>query len=165
MAPVSSHDEAFERFYAAEFDGVFRAAYVFCGDRDEAAEAAQEAFVRAYDRWERLRRESWAAGWAVTTALNLTRRGLRRRRRLRMLVAEGAAPVSHDAPSLDRVTVAAALRELGHRQRTAVVLYYLVDLPVPAVAALMRCSEGTVKAHLSQSRTRLKSIMEAPRVR
>lgn len=161
MAPARASDEAFERLYAAEFDAVFRAAYVFCGDREDASEAAQEAFVRAYARWERLRREPWVTGWIVTTALNLTRRGLRRRGRGRALVGD---PVAHEeAPSLDRVTVSAALRELGHRQRTAVVLYYLQDLPVPAVAALMRCSEGTVKAHLSHSRSRLKTILEAPR--
>lgn len=153
----------FEDFFAEEFDRVYRVALLFCGDRDEAAEATQESFVRAYARWDRLRRESWAAGWVVTTALNLTRRQFRLRRRFRSTDGVLPEPVSPEgAPSVDRVAVAAALQELGHRQRTAVVLYYLVDLPVPAVASLMGCSEGTVKAHLAHSRERLRLTMEVP---
>lgn len=159
----TAHDEAFGSFYAVEFDNVFRVSLLFCGDRDRAADATQEAFVRAYARWSRLGKETWAAGWVVTTALNLTRRQFRRDRRLQSALSKpGAGPHAEEPPSADRMAVSEALQELGPRQRMAVVLYYLVDLPIPAVAHLMGCSEGTVKAHLAQSRERLRSLMEVP---
>ena len=51
----------FEDFYESEHDHVFRATLAFCGDREVARDATQEAFARAYSRWRRLRKHDWAA--------------------------------------------------------------------------------------------------------
>src|SRR5918992_2963528 len=67
----------FEDFYAAESRRVFDSAFAFCGNRDVAAEATQEAFARAYARWWRLSRKEWAGAWVTTTALNVIRRTFR----------------------------------------------------------------------------------------
>jgi RNA polymerase sigma-70 factor (ECF subfamily) len=131
---------------------VFRAAYALCGDRELAQDATQEAFARALSRWRRLRGERWAAGWVMTTALNVARRSLRR----------GAPPpepeptptVSH--PDVEMLLdLRVAVRALPRRQQTAVVLYYLAGLPVAEVAGTMGCREGTVRAHLAKARTSL----------
>jgi DNA-directed RNA polymerase specialized sigma24 family protein len=67
----------FEDFYATEFDRVFDSAYSFCGDRQGALDATQEAFARAFARWWRLSRQ-WAGAWVTTTALNVLRRAFRK---------------------------------------------------------------------------------------
>lgn len=72
-------DPGFEQMYRAEYGSVFRAVYLLCGDQAMAEDATQEAFARALERWRRLEGRSWAAGWVVTTALNISRRALRRR--------------------------------------------------------------------------------------
>ena len=61
----------FDEFCEAEYGGVYRAAFAFTGDREAALDATQEAFSRAFARWNRLSREQWAGGWVMTTALNL----------------------------------------------------------------------------------------------
>lgn len=53
-----------------------------------------------------------------------------------------------------------AIGELSLRQREAVLLYYLADIPVRGVADLMRVSEGTVKAHLAHARRNLRRDLE-----
>jgi len=73
-------DSAFESFYISEAKAVFTAVYMMCRDRQLAEDATQEAFARALERWDRLGQQEWAAGWVVTTALNVARRNLRRRR-------------------------------------------------------------------------------------
>lgn len=138
-------DPAFRDLYEREFPAVFRAAYALSGDRELAEDAAQEAFARALSRWRRLSREPWAAGWITTTALNVARRGLRRR------PVEGSPRFEQvDAEAL--LDLRAAITDLPARQQTAVVLHHLMDLPVRDVAAAMQCREGTVKAHLSKGR-------------
>lgn len=52
------------------------------------------------------------------------------------------------------------IRELPFRQRQAIVLFYLEDIPLPVVADLMNVSEGTVKAHLAQARVSLRRQLE-----
>jgi RNA polymerase sigma-70 factor (ECF subfamily) len=140
--------------YEAEFANVFRAVALVCGDRGIAEEATQEAFARALARWRRLRNAPWVAGWVTTTAINVARRQLRRTR------------VPPDVPAWepDRdavLDVRAAIRYLPSRQQEAVVLHYLLDLPVAHAATAMGCDPGTVKTHLSRARASLGRLLES----
>jgi len=141
----------FEDFCRREYPAVFRACVAFSGDRDAALEATQEAFARAFARWRRLRTNPWAGGWVMTTALNVVRKS----RRSRPSSYRAAQPGQVDVDL--RVDIVNALGTLPSRQRQAVVLHYLADLPVAAVAQLMNASEGSVKTHLSRARRALGS--------
>ncbi|HEY7873619.1 MAG TPA: sigma-70 family RNA polymerase sigma factor, partial [Actinomycetota bacterium] len=149
---------SFVSFYEANHDKVRRAAVAFCGDRDVAADAAQESFARAYARWRRLSRKPWAAAWVMTTALNVCKRSARSKQATVPL-----GPHEHTGqpvPEVERVDVARALRRLPPRRRAASVLFYIGDLPISDVAAAMRLSEGAVKAHLVLARRELRKEME-----
>lgn len=144
----------FETFYASEFQRVFKAVYLCCSDRPLAHDATQEAFQLAFVRWRRLSRESWAGGWVMTTALNLMRKD---RKRPRDADLSRVAP----APAFDRydTELLDLLRELPQRQRAAVLLYYVADMPVRDVAEAMDVAEGTVKALLAQARDKLRTTL------
>ena len=142
-------DPSFTELYEREFPAVFRAAYLMSGDRGLAEEATQEAFARALARWGRLRSQPWAGGWVTTTALNSARRHLRRRR------PTMPANVRDGEDEATRLDVHAAVRGLPARQQEAVVLHYLLDMPVAETAAAMGCDQGTVKTHLSRARAAL----------
>lgn len=143
----------FEAFYAAQYQRVFKAIYLSSGDRELAHDITQEAFQRAFARWRRLSKHQWAGGWVMTTALNLLRRTGRRPREASL------DPLRHDRHAELQLgtdqDLMNGLRNLPHRQRTAVLLHYLADLPVHAVAESMNIAEGTVKALLSQGRANL----------
>ena len=147
----------FESFYRLQYPQVYRAVYLTTSDPDAAFDATQEAFKRAYARWWRLSRHEWAGGWVMTTALNVSKRAGKRSARE---LATDAPERPYPAPTSHRTDVAAALRDLPARQRVATVLYYLGDLPIPAVASVMGISEGTVKAHLAHARKKLRDALE-----
>jgi RNA polymerase sigma-70 factor, ECF subfamily len=138
----------FQQLYEREFAAVYRAAYALSGDRELAEDAAQEAFARALARWRRLGRERWAGGWVMTTALNFTRRQMRKRP-----LATKERPVDADADAL--LDIRRAIETLPARQQSAVVLHYLMGLPLAEVAGSMGCREGTVKSHLARARAAL----------
>lgn len=149
---MTSADLGFRELYEAEFESVFRAAFLFCGDRDLAEEATQEAFARALERWNRLRGQSWAGGWVVTTAYNVIHRRLRRQ----AVPVEAFRPVGVDDTDADlELEVRRAVRALPLREQQAVVLFYFADRPVDEVARLMGCHNGTVKVHLARARQAL----------
>lgn len=150
-------DLGFEEFYAGQFQRVFKAIYLSSGDRELAQDVTQEAFKLAFARWRRLSRHEWAGGWVMTTALNLMRKERGRPREAEL------DPARHDAPTHlngTDLSLIQALRALPHRQRTAVLLHYLADLPVHAVAEAMDVADGTVKALLSQARANLERAPE-----
>jgi RNA polymerase sigma-70 factor (ECF subfamily) len=148
-------DDGFQGFYQAEFAKVFRAALVICKNPDAAEDATQEAFARALERWRRLREEPWAPGWVITTAMNLARRGTRRRSLL-------GRPAAGPADEETRLDLWERVRALPPKQQTAMILHYAIDLPIAEVAAAMGCAEGSVKAHLAKARQNLRTALETP---
>ena len=148
----------FESFYRLEYPRVYRAVYLATSDGDAAFDATQEAFKRAYARWWRLSRHDWAGGWVMTTALNAARRA--HKRSAREVIGGGPDATTSPSPSSHRVDIAAALKTLSPKQRTATILYYLGDQSIPTVADAMGISEGTVKAHLAQARKKLREALE-----
>ena len=144
---------SFEDFFRAEYPAVYRAVLLATGDADVAQDATQEAFARGYARWRRLAKQDWAGGWVMTTALNAAKRSLRRR----PAVSESARTAA--PPSAATADLTAALKGLAPRQQRAVLLFYVADMPVAAIAQVMGVSEGTVKAHLSQARSKLRHTM------
>ncbi|MBA2366381.1 MAG: sigma-70 family RNA polymerase sigma factor [Actinobacteria bacterium] len=146
----------FQAFYSAQYQRVFKAIYLSGGDPELAHDITQEAFKLAFVRWRRLSRHEWAGGWVMTTALNLLRKERRRPQEVHL------DPVKHDSRTRlgeSDQDLQNALRKLPVRQRTAILLYYLADLPVPAVAQMMGVAEGTVKASLSQARSKLQQAL------
>lgn len=123
-------------------------------DRDDVV---QEALTRS---WRKRRQYDATRGtpsaWLLAITADQARQARRRRRPL-MLFADGAARVRSTE---DRVDVEYAVASLSPRQRLAVDCFYFVGLSVAETAAVMRCSEGTVKSTLSDARQRLRPLLE-----
>ncbi|MGW3938500.1 sigma factor-like helix-turn-helix DNA-binding protein [Streptomyces sp. NBC_00024] len=122
------------------------------GDLGEAEDAVQEAYARAWPRWEHLTAEGDPTPWARTVALRLAVSSWRRaRNRIRAHFRHGPPP---DLPGLapDQVALVAALRRLNPEQRRAVVLHHLLDLPVEEVARETGSTSTAVRSRLMRAR-------------
>jgi RNA polymerase sigma-70 factor, ECF subfamily len=144
----------FEEFYVAVFNRLVGQLFLVTGSLPEAEDVVQEALTRAAGRWTRLRDYEVPEIWVRRVAMNLATDGFRRARR-RMLLAARLAPEPHPPPSLDGMVVAEALRGLPVAQRKAVVLHYLLDLPLDQVATELGVPVGTVKSRLARARSAL----------
>jgi RNA polymerase sigma-70 factor (ECF subfamily) len=149
---VAGGDGSFEAFFAEQYESVFRGLAVAFRDPLLAEEAAQEAFTRAYTRWERVSNMERPAGWAYVVAVRFARR---RRRDLFGGPPAGAATRDVADDVVDRVTMQAAIEELPPRQRVALVLRHYADLPLDDIAGAMGCAVGTVKSTLHAAHARL----------
>ena len=157
-APLS-HDDI-EPLFRAHYERLVRSLALACGDRELAADAVQEAFVRAHAKWRTLRHYEDPVGWVRRVALNLLtdahRRSARKRRAVARLAAE---PVTVAAPR-EPDQLETLLASLPPQQRTAVALYYVDELSVAEVAAAMELAEGSVKSHLHDARRRLRAVLD-----
>ena len=123
-------------------------------DRDDVV---QEALVRAWRKRDQYNeRRGTPATWLLAITADQARRARRRRRPFAVL---GEITVPASLPD-DQVDVEAAVARLSGRQKLAVDCFYFVDLSVTETAAVMGCSEGTVKSTLSDARKRLRRILE-----
>lgn len=153
-------EREFDAFYQTSFRRLTAQLYAMIGNRDEAEECVQEAFVRAWAHRRSLSRADAPEAWVRTTAYRLAVSRWRRTRLGRRSPDRAhAGPAMAPALSETHVALVAALRELPEAQRRAIVLHHLADLPVEAVARELGAPVGTVKARLSRGRTALAALL------
>lgn len=144
----------FDAFYREQRDGLVRLCYLATLDVEVAADATQEAMLRAYTRWPKLR-EQMPLQWVRRVALNLCRSRWRRaQRELHLLPRLYSVRVAQQPRDMDLVEV---LRSLPDRQREAVVLRYWGDLSVEDCSTVMGVSAGAVNQHLNRARSALRA--------
>ncbi len=147
-----------EEVFEQNHDRLVQALTIVTGNREMAADAVQEAFVRLVRGWDRLSTYEDPAGWVRRVALNLARdyrRSLWRQGRLLLKMEQHSLVPRGASPSDERLWE--HLAALPVKQRTALALYYLDNLTTREVADAMHVSEGTVKQHLHRARETLKA--------
>ena len=97
--------------------------------------------------------------WVCQVAINVMRRRLRRRAVESRLLGRHRRPDSADLP-VPHPEVWASVRSLPERQRLAIVLRYVGDLPEGDIASIMGVTRGTVAASLAAARERLAVLLE-----
>src|SRR5579875_773569 len=154
--PREPGDEVVRRLFSCHWTGLCRLASLILGDHAAAEEVVQEAFMRTLDGWSGLRRPDRPDLYLRAAVVNLCRSRLRRRAvEWRANRATAASSVA-EAPGVDgsdpgeAARVAAAVRSLPPRQRSAVVLRYYESLPEAEIADTLGCSVGTVKSQLAK---------------
>ena len=153
--------EEFDEFYETSFARLVGHLQAMIGNRDEAQECVQEAFVRAWSHRRSLDKVHSPEAWVRTTAYRLAVSRWRRTVRSRRAPDRAVQPVtSARGPDESRVALMAALEKLPADQRRALVLHHLCDLPVAEVAAEVGAPVGTVKARLSRGRVALQSLLD-----
>lgn len=152
-------DASFAAFYDANRDQLVRAVWASIRDRDLAAEAVDEAFTRAYGRWDQLSDAGNISGWIFRTAVNwsISRfRKLDTRRRLGFKAAQ-RADVTDAVRDPD---LARALGKLPLEQRTVLVLRYLLDWDIATTAKALDIKEGTVRSRTTRAIEAMRATSE-----
>jgi RNA polymerase sigma-70 factor (sigma-E family) len=161
---VASAEELLTTLYTTHYRDLVRLAAFLTGDRDNAEEVVQDAYVKVHASWRRVRELDKAEAYLRTTVVNLSRSRLRRRQVAQKYRPEPLVDVSsaetYAMEHVQRETVLDALQHLPRRQREAVVLRYYGDLTEAQTAAAMGCSVGAVKSHTSRAMSALRPLLE-----
>jgi RNA polymerase sigma factor (sigma-70 family) len=150
----------FQRFLDAHRDCVWRFLVSSVGP-SEADDCFQETFIAALHAYPRLRVDSNLRAWVLTIAHNKAMDAHRARSR-RALPVEDMAAVdgrSASSPRMVDESLWGAVRELPDRQRSAVTLRYMADLPHREIAQAIGCSEEAARRSLHEGLTRLRKVV------
>ncbi|MEU5908060.1 RNA polymerase sigma factor SigM [Micromonospora sp. NPDC047467] len=170
-AHVSGDRDAFAELFHRHRDRLWAVALRTLGDREEAADALQDALLSAHRAAGRFRGDSAVTTWLHRIVVNACLDRIRRRQAHptvplpdgnRSADGSGTGGVEPAAPAHDHDTalvVRAALAALPIEQRAALVLVDVQGYPVAEVARILGVAEGTVKSRCARGRARLAVLL------
>ena len=167
-----------EGFVSEHMRRIFLQIYRMVGSVHDAQDLTQEAFIKALQRQDQLKDEQKAAHWLSRIATNTALDFLRRGKRVAFCELDEAptaflsehtresAPETGEAALLRRERrdwLAAGMERLTPRERAALVLRDVEDLPAEEVARLLGCSPATVRSHIANARIKIRKYAEKNR--
>lgn len=150
---------SFDDFYRSTSARTLRYGYAVADDPGEAQDLVQEAYARAWRQWGKLAAHPAPEAWLRLVISRLATDRWRRLRGWRLAASRSGPPADVGPPGEETVLLVGALRQLPARQRQALALHYLFDMPVAEIAREAGVPTGTVKSWLSRGRTRLAELL------
>jgi RNA polymerase sigma-70 factor (ECF subfamily) len=156
--------EAFTVLVERHHAELVRIAFAITGDVDVARDAAQLAWIKAWQRLPTVREPERLRAWLIAIAVNEARQHLRAHRRRR--VREIAPPTQDEIPeqsgitSADRLDLAAALVRLDPADRGVLAMRYLAGLTAEEIGVATGLSASGVRTRLSRLIARLREDLD-----
>jgi RNA polymerase sigma factor (sigma-70 family) len=147
----------FDTFFEEEHERLFKALYFVTGQRHDAEELMQDAFLRVWERWDQIDKIQDLTGYLFRIALN----GFRMRRRRAAIALRRALPAREERDVFAEAEMRADVRQLllglTPRQRAALLLVDLLGYPSEQAASILGVRASTVRALASQGRRALRA--------
>lgn len=162
-AHTAGQPDAFSELVRRHRDRLWAVALRTIGDREEAADALQEALLHAYRAADRFRGDAAVTTWLHRILVNACLDRARRRQvRATVALTDALRFTEPAAPEPDRDTareVWAALDQLPAEQRIALVLLDMQGYTVAEIAEIVGVAEGTIKSRCARGRARLAVLL------
>ena len=170
-AQFHTESEAQTRFVQANLRRIFLLIYRIVGNVDDAQDLTQEAFIKALQRQSQLKDLEKASQWLSRIASNTAIDFLRRNKKFTFTdVSELSEAAGAESPEQlllrgeRKLQLDGGLATLTGRERTALLLRDVEDMPADEVAKQMNCSMATVRSHIANARIKFKRYLETRRL-
>ena len=151
---------AFGALYERHYATMVWLAYSILLDRDQAEDAAQQAFVKACEKLIDLKRADRLGPWLARICRNEARQLIRERRRSLPPVASGTGcPAEPDPERPDLGMVRTAIDQLTPMYREIVVLFYYNRMNYKQIASVLGIAGHTVRGRLFRARRRIEHML------
>lgn len=156
-----------ETLYNKYYNSTVRQVTSVIGNQEFAIEATQEAFLRAFERFDTLKDMDKFSSWVVSIAINKARDTMRKRKREVLMepytLTEAFGPkeeVVQEYP-VNTALVKQAIEMLPPHLKEVVMFFYVQELDIASIANILKIPEGTVKSRLHKARSKLRKIYES----
>ncbi|GAK39129.1 sigma-70 family RNA polymerase sigma factor [Paenibacillus urinalis] len=161
--------EALLQLIVADQDAYYRLAYKYMGNQHDAMDAMEDMIVTLYEKLDQLQKREAFYSWSKTILVNHCRSLLRKKEKWILMDGEQEpliANLTEEDPYLQfesETDLRELLSRLSPRQREAIELRYIHDLPYQAIADMTNTPMGTIKSRISQGLVKLKSMIGGDR--
>lgn len=158
-------DAAFEELISFYQDRLYRTAYLYVQNKEDALDVLQETVYKAYSSLDQLKQPNYFLTWVTRILINNAYDVLRTKQKVIKLRDEGKfesieKSSTNASQTEQNIDLQNAIQQLDPNYQTVIILFYYHDLPIQQIAWHMNIPEGTVKTYLHRARQALKKILE-----
>lgn len=143
-------EDAFYQLIEQEQHKLYRMAYVYVQNENDAVEVFQQTIIRAYEGLPQLKESHYFSTWLIRIMINCCKTYISKRKVVHLVEPHTLEDVSSVSPinveeELDLWQVLCRLEE---KYKTVLLLRFYQDYSVKQIASILQCPEGTVKTHI-----------------
>ncbi|GGE81057.1 sigma-70 family RNA polymerase sigma factor [Priestia taiwanensis] len=157
-------DEAFEQLISMHQERLYRTAYMYVQNKEDALDVIQETVYKAYMSIEQLKKPEYFLTWLTRILIHHAYQVLNEKKKVMNIqemqeenIPKGMSDELHRVEQ--NMDLKDAIMQLDENYQTVILLYYYYDLPISQIAWQLSVPEGTVKTYLHRARKRLRNIL------
>lgn len=156
---IKGNKKAFEELLILHSDQLYRTAYLYVGNREDALDIVQETAYKALLGVDKLRDERYFLTWLTRILIHCAYDVLKKNKREIPIEKNIELHSEQNGKWDETLDLVEAIERLNDHYRDAVILFYYQDLPISEVAKIMNAPENTVKTYLSRGKNQLKKLL------
>lgn len=162
MSIIEFDNQRFDDLYQKYASIVFRTAYNFLLNKDDAEDIVQEVFIKYFISNKAFNDDNHEKAWILTVTANLSKNVLRSKSRQNLELDDTIKIVDHkfDKAITNHLDLEEAMIRLTANQRLVIYLFYYEQIPIKNIAKIMKSNENTVKSHLLRAKSKMKTYLE-----
>ncbi len=157
---INGNKECLEELLIIHGDQLYRTAYLYVRNREDALDVVQETSYKAFLSISQLKNEKFFLTWLTKILINCSYDVLKKSKKELPLNSMIELPSATKREKREEILdLLEAINRLNEKHKNAIILYYFHDLPISEVAKVMNLPENTVKTYLSRGKERLKKML------
>jgi len=153
---IKGNKECLEELLVLYGDQLYRTAYIYVRNREDALDVVQETSYKAFLSIGQLKNEKFFLTWLTKILINCSYDVLKKRKKELPLNNMDELTEDKREKRVEYLDLLEAISRLNKKHKNAIILFYFHDLPISEVAKVMNIPENTVKTYLSRGKERLK---------
>lgn len=161
----SGNPEAFEELLMLYSNQLYRTAFLYVGNSDDALDIVQETTYKAYKSIKNLKEDKYFSTWLTRILIHTAYEVLKNRKGNIPFESVSECLYAKEEENIEQIDLIRAINELRENYRDAIILFYYHDLPIKEVAKIMDIPESSVKTLLRRGKEKLKTILKGAEYR
>lgn len=157
---IKGNKKAFEHLIKQNYERIYRTAYLYVHNEEDALDVVQEATYQAYMSIRSLKQPEYFMTWLTRIIIRCAGHILKKRNNIVPLtdkILSNLTVTDHSVHD-DEIDLLKAIEQLKDNYRTVIILFYYYDYSIKTISEIMEIPEGTVKTYLSRGKVDLKKF-------
>jgi RNA polymerase sigma-70 factor (TIGR02954 family) len=159
---IKGNKNAFEKLVQQHYERIYRTAYLYVHNEEDALDVVQEAVYQAYKSIHSLKNPEYFMTWLTRIVIRCAGDVIKKRGKVVPMNDEYLSNMPDESTSdiEESSQLLHAVQQLKVNHRTAIILFYYYDYSIKTISSVMEIPENTVKTYLSRGKAELKKIYE-----